>query len=317
MRIRGQKGLWVALLGVSVIALSGCADMEYVPGGQYFFYHKELPAAQRAIDAARKAGKDKECPTEFRAAEKMKNDAYALYYACHTAEAIAKAKEAMAAASALCPRVAEAPKPAAAPPPAAARPTVSFSSSPSSIHAGDCATLTWSTTGASSASIDSGIGAVDTSGSRRVCPETTTRYTLTASGAGGSESDSTTVDVTPAPAPAPIDHLTVHVRFDTDKAEIRKADLDELQKALHFVEKYPGCKISVEGHTDSTGSEAHNQALSEKRAAAVKKYLVDHGAVAADKIQSVGYGETRPLADNKTAKGRAENRRVEIVIVSR
>lgn len=312
--IRGQRTLAAVLLGASVVFLWGCAGMEYVPGGRFFFYHKELPEAQRAIDAARKAGKDKECPADFQAAEKMKNDAYALYYACHTKEAIAKAKEAMALAASLCPRVAEAPKPAPTPQPAA-RPTISFSSSPGSIHAGDCATLTWSTTGASSSSIDPGIGSVDTSGSRRVCPDGTTRYTLTASGAGGSESASTSVEVTPAPAP--IDHLTVHVRFDTGKAEIRKADHDELQKALHFVERYPGCKISVEGHTDSTGSAPHNQALSEKRAAAVKKYLVDHGAAAADKIQSVGYGQTRPIGDNKTAKGRSENRRVEIIIVSR
>jgi OOP family OmpA-OmpF porin len=157
---------------------------------------------------------------------------------------------------------------------------------------------------------------VDTSGSHRVCPDRTTRYTLTASGEGGSDSQSTTIDVTAVP-PAPIDRMTVHVNFDIDKSEVRRADHDELEKALHFVEKYPGCKISVEGHTDSTGSSAYNQALSERRAAAVKKYLIDHGVTSADRIESVGYGETRPIADNKTAKGRSGNRRVEIVIVSR
>ena len=320
--IRVARTLASVLLGASIVFLWGCAGMEYVPGGKFFFYHKELPESQRAIDAARKAGKDKECPAAFQAAEKLEKDAYDLYYACHTREAIAKAKEAIAAAGALCPRVAEAPKPTPAPPavtptPAPARPRiVSFTASPDSVRAGDCSTLAWSTAGASGAAIDSGIGSVDASGSRRVCPDRTTRYTLTASAAGESETASATVEVMAAP-PAPIDRLTVHVRFDTDKAEIRKADLDELEKALHFVERYPGCKISVEGHTDSTGSEAYNQALSERRAAAVKKYLVDHGVTSADRIESIGYGETRPIADNNTAKGRSENRRVEIVIVSR
>jgi outer membrane protein OmpA-like peptidoglycan-associated protein len=318
---RVERALAAVILGASVVLLWGCAGMEYVPGGRFFFYHKELPEAQRAIDAARQAGKDKQCPAEFQAAEKMKNDAYALYYACHTKEAIAKAKEAMALAASLCPRPVETPAPApAAPTPApAAHPRIlSFSASPSSVRAGDCATLTWSTAGAAGASIDSGIGSVETSGSRRVCPDRTTRYTLTASAAGGeSDSEAATIDVTAAPTPAPIDRMTVHVNFDTNKSTIRKADHDELEKALHFVEKYPGCRISVEGHTDSTGSHAHNQALSERRAAAVKKYLLDHGVTSEDRIVSVGYGETRPIADNKTEKGRAKNRRVEIVIVSR
>jgi outer membrane protein OmpA-like peptidoglycan-associated protein len=86
------------------------------------YYHKELPAAERAVEAARASGKDKECPAEFAAAEKMKNEAYDIYLACRTAEGIAKANEATARANALCPKKVEAPKPAPvmAPPPAAA-----------------------------------------------------------------------------------------------------------------------------------------------------------------------------------------------------
>jgi outer membrane protein OmpA-like peptidoglycan-associated protein len=88
------------------------------------YYHRELPAADRAVEEARAAGKDRECPAEFAAAEKMKNDAYDIYWACRTQEAIAKANEATARANALCPRKAEAPKPApvkvAPPPPPAA-----------------------------------------------------------------------------------------------------------------------------------------------------------------------------------------------------
>lgn len=311
MRARTLKGLLVAGLGFAVGVLSGCANMEYVPNGQYFFYHKELPAAARAVEAARSAGKDKECPAAFQAAAKLKDEAYALYYACHTQEAIAKANEAIARLGELCPKVAEAPK---APP--APAPTISLSADSASLEQGACTNLTWSTANASSASIDQGIGSVQPSGSRQVCPESTTRYTLTAAGAGGSRTESTTVNVVPKP-PAPIDRLTVHVNFDTGKAQVRKDDLDELKKAAAFVRKYPGSKISVEGYTDSQGSEAFNQTLSEKRAAAVRTYLLENGATSADRITSKGFGESNPIGDNATAKGRAENRRVEIVIVSR
>src|SRR4030066_2435464 len=111
------------LLGV----FYGCAGLVYAPKRGMMYYHKELPAAERAVEAARAAGKDKECPAEFAAAEKMKNEAYDIYLACRTAEAIAKANEATARANALCPRKGEAPKPApvgVAPPPPAAAPMV-------------------------------------------------------------------------------------------------------------------------------------------------------------------------------------------------
>lgn len=99
------------LLGV----FYGCAGREFAPKSGVWYYHKELPAADRAVEAARAAGKDKECPAEFAAAEKMKNNAYNIYWECRTAEGIAMANEATARANALCPRgaVASAPAPAA------------------------------------------------------------------------------------------------------------------------------------------------------------------------------------------------------------
>jgi len=320
MRDSKRKALLAGVVGSTLALLVGCANMEFVPNGRYFFYHKELPAAQRAIDAARAAGRDRECPAEFKAAEKLKDDAYATYYACHTAEAIAMANEAIAKANALCPRSEPAPPPPAppAPPPAPAAPapTVNLSSGSSSINAGSCTNLSWTTSNARTASIDQGIGDVETSGSRQVCPTTTTRYTLTAIGDGGSRADSTTVTVA-AKAAAPIDRMTLHVNFDTNKSDIRKADLAEMQKAAAFVRKYDGATISIRGYTDSTGTPRYNQGLSERRAETVRRYLVEHGAAADDKITSEGHGEADPVASNKTAKGRARNRRVEVVIVSR
>jgi OOP family OmpA-OmpF porin len=159
---------------------------------------------------------------------------------------------------------------------------------------------------------------VDLGGSRQVCPGSNTQYTITAAGPGGSRTASTTVSVTPPPPPPPkvIDRLTIHVNFDFDKAVIRPADQAELQKAVDFVKKYPGYKISLEGHTDSIGTEKYNQGLSERRAAAVKDYLLKEGVADGQRIQTAGYGESRPIADNKTDKGRFENRRVEVLILS-
>jgi outer membrane protein OmpA-like peptidoglycan-associated protein len=207
--------------------------------------------------------------------------------------------------------------------PAPAAPTVSLSANPATVEAGKCATLAWSSTNATGASIEPGIGSVGASGSREVCPDTTTKYTITASGPGGSQMASETVNVTPKAVPPPpppaakvIDRLAIHVNFDTAKSDIRKADLPELQKAIDFVKKYPENKISIEGHTDSRGAEKYNQALSERRAAAVKDYLVKHGNIKPENIKSAGFGESKPIADNKTKKGQFENRRVEILILS-
>jgi OOP family OmpA-OmpF porin len=317
------KGIAIVAACMFLGVLAGCAGLEYAPKRTIMYYHQELPAAERAVEAARAAGKEKECPAEFQAAEKAKNEAYEIYWSCRTKEGIAKANEASAMAKALCPPKPVpmmAPPPPPPPPPAPAMaPTVSLSANPPAVDAGKCTTLFWSSENASGASIDQGIGGVGKSGSRQVCPTATTLYTISATGEGGSKTASTTVTVNPPPPPPVvkvIDRLTVRVNFDTDKAILRKADTAELQKAIAFVKKYPGYNISVEGHTDNVGKDKYNQALSERRAAAVKKYLVENGAANTGKIKPVGYGKTRPIADNKTAEGKFKNRRVEILILS-
>jgi OmpA-OmpF porin, OOP family len=289
--------------------LVGCVGQEVAPDG--IWYPNELASADRAVKAAMQAGKDKECPTEFKAAEKLKNDAYATWRSCRTKEAIAMAIEAESKTNALCPKKAPPPPPPAAPAPAPA-PTASISASPASIPEGQCTTLTWSSSNATSASIDQGVGKVDLSGSRQVCPDKTTQYTIAAAGGRESGSASTTVTV----RPKVIDRLTVHVNFDFNKSDIRKSDLDDLQKAVDFVKKYPDYKISIEGHTDSIGTPEYNQGLSERRAAAVKAYLLSHGVADGARIRTAGFGETKPIADNKTKEGRFQNRRVEILILS-
>jgi outer membrane protein OmpA-like peptidoglycan-associated protein len=311
----------IAVIGACMFlgVLTGCAGLEYAPKHRALFYHKEMPAAERAIEAAKAAGKDKECPAEFQAAEKAKNEAYEIYWSCRTKEGIAKANEAVAMAKALCPAKVVPVIPPPPPPPPALAPTVSLSANPAGIAPGKCTTLFWSSENASGASIDQGIGNVGKTGSLQVCPTMTTVYTINAMGEGGSQAASTTVTVYLPPPPPPtrvIDRLTIRVNFDFDKSEIRKADMAELQKAVAFVNKYSKETISIEGHTDSRGTDKYNQALSERRAAAVKKYLVENGDTKNDKITSIGYGESRPIADNKTEKGRFQNRRVEILILS-
>jgi outer membrane protein OmpA-like peptidoglycan-associated protein len=213
---------------------------------------KELTAADQAIAAARQAGKDKDCPELFAAAEKLKNDAFAVCTPCDTAKAIALANESLARANALCP-----PKPVPPPPPPP--PVVKAAPAP---------------------------------------------------------------PPPPPPPPAPvvvpkvIDRLTLHVNFATNKATFAKAEDADVEKALEFLKKYPAAKFTLEGHTDSTGSPEYNQKLSEKRAEAVKERLVKKGGIDPVRISTAGFGETKPIADNKTVKGRAENRRVEVLILS-
>jgi outer membrane protein OmpA-like peptidoglycan-associated protein len=188
---------------------------------------------------------------------------------------------------------------------------VSLSANPATIVEGNCSTLTWSSSNATGATIDHEVGKVDPNGSRQVCPKVTTPYTLDVSGEGGSRTAATTVTVTPRV----IDRLTLRINFDTAKADIRKADIPELEKAVAFVKKYPNSKVSVEGHTDNRGGDKYNQALSERRAQAVKKYLVDKGEKA-ERITATGKGEANPIADNKTKQGQFQNRRVEVLILS-
>lgn len=106
------------------------------------------------------------------------------------------------------------------------------------------------------------------------------------------------------------DGVTFDVGSYTLKTQFRTT-LDQVAQSLI---QYPNSLIDVYGHTDSTGSDAFNQTLSEKRAQTVMNYLVSKGVPAA-RIRSQGFGETMPVADNNTADGRTKNRRVEIKIV--
>jgi len=101
------------------------------------------------------------------------------------------------------------------------------------------------------------------------------------------------------------------ILFDFDKSTLKSQYKEELKGAKEVFDMNPDLEVAVEGHADSVGSDAYNQKLSERRANAVVKYLVNTVGVPADKLTAVGYGESRPAATNDTAEGRAQNRRVE------
>jgi len=103
------------------------------------------------------------------------------------------------------------------------------------------------------------------------------------------------------------------VLFDTAKSSLRPLAREKLAKVAGIVSGHPGLRLDVEGHTDSVGSTAYNQTLSEQRGAAVRDYLTKEG-MPATSVTSKGFGETQPVGGNDTAAGRQLNRRVELVI---
>ncbi|HEY0308245.1 MAG TPA: OmpA family protein [Acidobacteriaceae bacterium] len=103
------------------------------------------------------------------------------------------------------------------------------------------------------------------------------------------------------------------VLFDTGKYTLKSGTQVTLAKVSGILQAYPGLKLQVEGYTDSVGGDDYNQKLSENRANAVRDFLIKQG-VGADSISATGYGKTKPVADNATAAGRAQNRRVQLVV---
>ncbi len=100
------------------------------------------------------------------------------------------------------------------------------------------------------------------------------------------------------------------VLFDVDSATLRPAALGTLNDIADVLGRYPGAVLTVVGYTDSTGSETHNQQLSERRAQSVRNYLISRG-IAGSRMTAVGLGESDPIASNLTPEGRQQNRRVE------
>ena len=109
---------------------------------------------------------------------------------------------------------------------------------------------------------------------------------------------------------------TLEVLFDTNQAVIKPEFNSELRDFAEFMNSYPNSRTVIEGHTDSDGAEAYNQELSQRRAQAIVDALVANHGIARNRLEAIGYGETRPIASNDTATGKAQNRRTEALVTA-
>jgi peptidoglycan-associated lipoprotein len=205
--------------------------------------------------------------------------------------------------------------PTEAPPPAAAQPTVTLEANPTTLEKGDSSTLSWTSTNATQLTIAPDVGTVTAQGSTKVTPAASTTYTITASGPSGSAN--ATARVTVATAAAPTTEPTqdeIFIRevrdafFDFNKADIRPDARTALSQTASYLRSYPTERVTVEGHCDERGSTEYNLALGDRRASAVKQYLVSLG-ISADRINTVSFGKEKPFCMQSTEDCYQQNRR--------
>jgi peptidoglycan-associated lipoprotein len=217
------------------------------------------------------------------------------------------------------------PPPPAPPAPAASpAPTITLRAQPGTIDRGGSTTLQWTAQNATSVAIMPGVGDVAVTGNRSINPQSSVTYTATAMGPGGSATDTARITVN---IPAPAEDRTPVVStpkvstttfgdsvktiyFEYDKADIRPEEMSKLQANASWLKANPGSRFTVEGHCDDRGSEEYNLALGDRRANAVKEYLVGQG-IAANRIMTVSYGEERPVCRDETEECFGKNRRAE------
>lgn len=222
-----------------------------------------------------------------------------------------------AVAIAGCAKKAPVQPPAPPPAPAPAKPTVSLQASPTSIQKGESVTLTWSSTNATELNLAPGLGRVSPEGSTRVTPDESTTYTLTATGPAGNAETTARVTVN-APPPPPtktgpsLEELFAQsVRdafFDYDKADIRSDARDNLTKSAEFFRAHPEVRVAIEGHCDERGSTEYNLALGDRRATAVKQFMVQLG-IPTDRMDTVSFGKEKPFCTTSDETCWQQNRR--------
>lgn len=220
------------------------------------------------------------------------------------------------------------PPPAPAPPPPPA-PTITLRAAPETVERGQGTTLTWQATNAGNVAIEPGIGNVPGNGNRQVTPASSVTYTATATGPGGTATDTVrvTVNVPPPPpaaapprpappAPSVADLFRQNVQnilFDYDKSDIRPDQVGRLQGNANFLRQQGAVRITVEGHADERGSQEYNLGLGDRRANAVKQFLVAQG-IAEGRINVITYGEERPECREMTEDCYSRNRRGAFVL---
>jgi peptidoglycan-associated lipoprotein len=218
-------------------------------------------------------------------------------------------------------QVASTPPSHAAPAPSAAQPTVTLNASPQSIRSGDTVTLTWTSTDATDADIEPGVGKVALQGSTPVNPTDSVTYTITATGPGGSATATARVNVGGEAPPPTTNNASMselfeqNVRdayFDFNKSDIRADAQAALRKDAEFFRSYPQVRVTIEGHCDDRGSTEYNIGLGERRAQATKNYLVSLG-ISAERMDTVSWGKERPFCTEQTEECWQQNRRAHFV----
>ena len=212
-------------------------------------------------------------------------------------------------------KVAPATPPAAPPPP---QPTATLSVSPSSVTRGGSATLSWTSSEATSVKIDE-IGTVAASGSQAVSPAESTTYHLTATGPGGSAEATARLTVVEPPAPpappAPSEsdaelfaRSVKDIYFDYDRYDLRPDDQAAINANAAFFKAHPSFTFTIEGHCDERGSTEYNLALGDNRANAARTALINAG-IPASQIKVISFGKEKPFCSESNESCWQQNRR--------
>jgi peptidoglycan-associated lipoprotein len=218
-----------------------------------------------------------------------------------------------------------------APTPTAAAPTITLRASSTAIDRGQNTTLQWEAKNAATVRIEPGLGQVDVTGNRQVNPTSSVTYTATATGPGGTATDIARItvnvpDAPPATTPSPRPPITADplgafrknlqdVLFDYDKADISPQEETKLRNGAAWLKQNPTVRFTIEGHCDERGSDEYNIGLGDLRANAVKEFLVSQG-VAAARMNTVSYGEERPLCRDQSETCFTSNRRAAFAPIS-
>ena len=201
----------------------------------------------------------------------------------------------------------------------------SFTGEPRSIERGQSATLRWSVGNSTDISIDQNLGPVAANGTRQVFPSQTTTYTLTAKSGATQDTRSVTIEVSSSVPPPParptgptvssadmLGRDAQDVYFDYDKNDIRADGRQTLTRDADVIKRIlaadPGFSIVIEGHCDERGSEEYNLALGDRRAIAVKEFLVQLG-VPDDRLKTISFGKERPVCTDQDESCYQKNRR--------
>jgi peptidoglycan-associated lipoprotein len=211
---------------------------------------------------------------------------------------------------------------AAAPPPP--RPTVTLRAEKTFIQRGESTTLSWSSTNATDLTLSPGIGTVSPEGSTTVSPSDSTTYTITAKGPGGSNDSTVRITVSAAAPSAPAETRSATMEelfaqnvkdafFDYDKADIRADARAALAQTAQFLRAYPQLRVTIEGHCDERGSTEYNLALGDRRAQAVRQFLISLG-ISADRLETVSWGKERPFCTQANESCWQQNRRGHFVM---